>query len=292
MIGSGGDARPANLPVEVDIVGARLDRAADHFKSFGDAWTDHLASRPHRMDFDIDEDGHGRVLFLKLHDPPATLSLILGEFLYELRAALDNALYAVAIIDSGQNPPPKASQLEWPICTTPKSWESHRRRRLSALSEDLVSDLHLIQPFQADYPAWNSLMILHDMARADRHRAVHLVTSFAANGWMRWDKDLVQDLEIRMGPVGDDGILATFTWHGDFDITPDYIDGESEFDVEVAGVELAPGPNSPDPMRPWGNLEKRLRSLHRAVTEYVYGLISHALDLRDQKQPPHVEVVG
>ena len=159
--------------------------------------------------------------------------LILGEFPYELRAALDNALYAVAIIDSGQNPPPNASQLEWPICSTPESWEGHRRRRLSALSEDLVNDLYLIQ-----------------------------------------------DLDVRTGPVGDHGTLATFTWQGDFDITPDYLDGETEFDVEVAGVELAPGPNSPEPMRPWGSLEKRLRSLHRAVTEYVDGL-GHAVDLRD-----------
>lgn len=281
-----------DLPPEVDIVGARLDRCTDHFEAFRVAWEDHLVTGPHQVSVEVDDAGWGRIVFTRLREPPAQLSLILGEFLYELRAALDNALYAVAIIDSGQNPPPKASALEWPICADEQSWERHRRRCLDALSTDLQEALRAIQPFQAEFPSWNCLRILNDMARIDRHRAVHFVTSFASKGWMKHDRDLVKDLEVFPGPISLDGTLATFRWLGDFDISRDYLDGGTEFDVEVAGVELGPGPNTPELVRPWGTLEKRLRALHRAVTEYVYGLIDVAVELVADRDPGITQTEG
>jgi hypothetical protein len=269
-----------DLPREVDIVGARLDRCADHFDSFRVVWEQHLATGPHQVSVELDDDARGRIVFTRHWEPPAELSLILGEYLYELRAALDNALYAVAIIDSGQNPPPKASALEWPICADEAAWGAHRRRRLDALSTELQDALHAIQPFQAEFPSWNCLKILNDMARVDRHRAVHFVTSFASKGWLKHDPDLVKDLEVFPGPVRPDGTLARFSWLGDFELTPDYLNGGTEFDVEVAGVELGPDPKTSEPtVRPWGTLDGRLRALHRAVTECVYSLIDLAVDL-------------
>ncbi len=273
-----------DLPPEVDIVGARLDRCAGHFEAFRVAWEDHLATEPHQVSVEVDDDGRGRIVFTRHREPPAALSLILGEFLYQLRAALDNTLYAVAIIDSSQNPPPKASALEWPICADEGAWDGHRRRRLDALSADLQAALYAIQPFQAESPSWNCLRILNDMARIDRHRGVHFVTSFASKGWMKHDPDLVKDLEVFPGPVSPDGTLATFRWVGDFDIS-DYLDGGTEFDVEVASVELGPGPNTSELVRPWGTLEQRLRALHRGVTEYVDDLIDLAVDLAAERGP-------
>ncbi|PXA77639.1 hypothetical protein DCC26_08090 [Auritidibacter sp. NML120779] len=275
------DSRLKNiqLPREIDIVQARLQRCQDHIASFRSTWDKHLASRPHSVGMDIDEEGNGRLFLIRHKEPPLILSLFLGEFLYELRAALDNALYAVAIIDSGDNPPPKAEQLEWPICQSEEAWKRHRSRRLSALSKELQDDLYAIQPFNAEAPDWNCLAILNDMARLDRHRAVHFITSFASEGWMKHDKELVNDLEAFPGPIRSDGTFVTFRWLGDFEITPEYLDGETEFDVDVEGVTLTPGPNSSSPSRPWGSLAQRLQALHRAVYEYTYGLLDHAIEL-------------
>jgi len=267
-----------DLPGEVEIAGARLDRSVEHFEALRVVWEEHLSTNPHAVGVEVDADGNGRIVFTRLREAPVSLSLILGEFLYELRAALDNTLYAVAILDSGLNPPPKASALEWPICVDEKAWRSHRDRRLNQLSTEIQDALYAIQPFQAEYPSWNCLRILNDMARMDRHRAFHFVTSFASNGWMRHDADLVKDLEVYPCPVPRDGTLATFRWLGDFPITQDYLDGGTEFDIEVIGVELGPGPGINEDVRPWGTLEKRLRALHRAVTEYVYGLLDIAID--------------
>lgn len=39
---------------------------------------------------------------------PEEVALLLGEYLYQLRSALDNCLYTVAIIAAGTAPPPGA----------------------------------------------------------------------------------------------------------------------------------------------------------------------------------------
>lgn len=105
------------------------------------------------------------------------------------------------------------------------------------------------QPFRAVFPSWNCLRILNDMARVDRHRAVRFVSSFASKGWMRHDRDLVKDLDVFPGPVSHDGTLATYRWLGDLEISSDHLDGGAEFHVEVAGVELGPGPNTSELVR-------------------------------------------
>lgn len=282
------DSRLKNiqLPREVDIVRARLQRCQDHIDSFHSTWDKHLSSRPHSVGMDMDNEGNGRLYLIRHKEPPLILSLFLGEFLYELRAALDNALYAAAIIDSGDNPPPKADKLEWPICRSKEAWK-RQRSRLSALSKELQDDLYAIQPFNAEAPGWNCLAILNDMARLDRHRAVHFITSFASDGWMKHDEELVTDLEVFPGPIQPDGTFVTFRWLGDFEITPEYLDGETEFDVDIEGVTLTPGPNSSTPSRPWGSLAQRLQALHRAVFEYTYGLLDHAIELATTRSKQH-----
>ncbi len=105
---------------------------------------------------------------------PVELSVLLGEYLYELRAALDNCLYAVAVITSGQNPPPNAERLEWPIRASRREW-TNQVGRYRALPDVVVEALEAIQPYQAEFPTWNSLALLHDLARFDRHRTPKLL---------------------------------------------------------------------------------------------------------------------
>jgi len=123
---------------------------------------------------------------------PPELGLILGEFLYQLRAALDNCLYAVAVIVAGTSPPPGAGALQWPICDTAEAFNK-QRSRLKYLRADLVDALEAIQPYQAELPTWNSLWLLNDLARVDRHRTLHLVTLVPV------DSELIVDFDVHHG---------------------------------------------------------------------------------------------
>lgn len=264
------------LPAEVDTVRARLDRCVNHFEAFRDVWNEHLSEGTRSIGIEVGPGGQGRISLLRRSEPPIELSLYLGEFLYQLRAALDNAMYAVAIIDSGQNPPPNASSLEWPICESETDWKSAKKRRLGKLSNEIQEALYAIQPFQAEFPAWNCLRILNEMARLDRHRAIHFITTYNVGARFWYDTQLISDVEVFQGAVPSDGTLAKFKWLGEGEISSDHIDGGFEFEVEVAGVQMGPGPRGETDPRPWGSLENRLRALHRAVAEYVDGLIAIA----------------
>lgn len=101
------------IAFEISLLRARLDRAEEHYKTFGHIWAEYLDGDPHLLDHTAEADGTIAVRLRRAAPLPIELSLAFGELLYELRAALDNCLYAVAVLVSGQNPPPGAGRLEW-----------------------------------------------------------------------------------------------------------------------------------------------------------------------------------
>jgi hypothetical protein len=267
---------------------SRLARAEQHYKSFSEVWASYLDRHPHHLDTTIDATGLGTISVVEDEPVPEELPLLLGEFLYQLRAALDNCLYAVAVIDSDQNPPPNAQLLEWPICLAEDKWQNSTRR-LKALSPEILTALETIQPYQAASPDWNCLRILHDLARIDRHRALHLVTTYNASGRATVDLNRVGDFTTRMGVVGEDRIVATFRWLTNETITPAHLDLDLVLEIDTANVTPSPHPMTGTPQRPWGALDQRMRALVRAVDEYTEGRLAIARQVRAQRRddPPY-----
>ena len=107
------------------------------------------------------------------------LALIFSEWFAALRAALDNALYALAAATSGQNPPPQAERIQYPICSTPEDFKKQAKRahpkRLTMLPDHVVEALEKSQPYQSPYgPESNLTYWIHELARKDRHRSLHV----------------------------------------------------------------------------------------------------------------------
>lgn len=258
-------------PPELQHFRARLDRAVDLYKTFGSTWDAYLDQRPHRIVAAVDGEGRGTLRMRRVIPIPEELTLILGEYLYQLRAALDNCLYAVAVIVSGANPPPGASALQWPICDTAGAF-AKQRWRLKYLPDRLVECLEAIQPYQAEFPAWNSLRLLNDLARVDRHRALHLATMVTVESAVVADNRVVSNPSLNLGDLHNGGVILTFNYRGAGPLRPEHIDGQFEFDVELADVESSLGPTG-KVMRPWGTLAKRLQTMHLATLEYTEGLV-------------------
>lgn len=260
---------------ELSLSQARISRAQDNIKEFSRLLSEYLDGRPSRIQVDIDTRGNGVIRVDRREPIPQQLSILLGEALQNLRAGLDNCLYAVAIIDSGTNPPPGASQLQWPIALSAKEWAANRRR-LQHLSPHLVEALHLIQPFQAKNPDWNCLRILHDLARIDRHRAAHELAMWPENIKGTYDKQTIQNLKINEGPLGDEGIVVTFTKLGNDELTPKLLNLQFEFDIDIRDLEMAPHIKTGAISRPWGSLDNRLKAMCVAVQDYADGLVELA----------------
>lgn len=263
------------LPRELSLSQARISRAQDNIKEFAQLLSGYLEGGPARIRVDIDDRGRGAIKVERSEPIPDQLSILLGEALQNLRAGLDNCLYAVAIIDSGTNPPPGASQLQWPIALTPKEWAANKKR-IQHLSPHLVDALYRIQPFQAESPGWNCLRILHDLARIDRHRAAHELAMRPEKVIGTYDKKVIRDLKINDGALDDEGIVVTFTKVGGDELTPQLLDLQFEFDIDVRDVELAPHIVTGKPSRPWGSLDNRLKMMCVAVEDYADGLVELA----------------
>lgn len=259
-------------PPELEHHRARLARAAEHFEAFGALWRDYLNSRPHRLTTTVDPSGQGELRLIREEPIPRELALVIGEFLHQLRAGLDNCLYAVAVMDSGVSPPPDGERLQWPICLTPAEWKSNTRR-YAHLSPDIVDALERIQPYNAAFPAWNCLRILHDLARVDRHRTLPVVVLYNSHDGIRFDKRWITDVDVQQGIVHDGDVLVRFTYTGAEPLGPEHINGDFEFDVDLADVAESVGPAGDNPSRPWGPLDSRLRALYDAVVEYTEGLV-------------------
>jgi len=262
----------------VGLLRARLDRAEQHYESFGRIWSDYLDQRPYTIDRILEEDGTTVARLRRLMPLPAELSVVFGELLYELRAGLDNCLYAAAVVVSGQSSPPSASRLEWPIRETPAEWR-RQASRYHDLPVRIIEGLEAIQPYQAQLPDWNSLRILHDLARIDRHRTPHGLGLYLAGVRIWVDPDLVDLVNTGSpGIVHDGDEIVRVKVASGVTLSPENFDLDLEFEVDVTDVREAPGPGGRIG-RPWGPLDKRLHSLVKAVDEYTAGLLGVAAEL-------------
>lgn len=275
----------SNLPefetveFEIQLLNARIERAREHYETFGEVWAEYLSNRPHSLENTSEEDGTVAVRLQRTVPLPVALSISLGEFLYELRAALDNSLYTAAVLASGQNPPPSAARLEWPIRLTRKEWKD-QSKRYQDLPTELVKALEAVQPYNARLPEWNSLGILHDLARVDRHRSPHGLGLYLARLHMIVDQSMIEVINSNQPRFVDQGDeLVRLRVRQGTVLSPENFDLELEFDVDFTDVPRVLGPSGALG-RPWGPLNKRMQSLIKAVDEYTTELIALAIEER------------
>ena len=107
---------PTSVPELFSKCHARIARAVQHANEAADLWNSLDIMQLLAVTLFVRDDGTGTLDVDQVEPLPESLELELGEYLYQLRAALDSSVYASAIQDSGQNPPPKPSSIEFPIC--------------------------------------------------------------------------------------------------------------------------------------------------------------------------------
>lgn len=166
---------------------ARLERAKVHYREFGKIWNTFVEQdEPYSPFVRVDRDGKGTVYIDPIGLPTTKLSLEFSEMLHQLRAALDSLVYELAIIDSGQDPPPKAEKLEFPIRAS-KAGFDRAARDLKPLSDPHRDMIESVQPYDIGKKTEGmaiiaeTLQVINDLARKDRHRGLRVIASWGAN---------------------------------------------------------------------------------------------------------------
>jgi hypothetical protein len=206
----------------------RIERAKTHRKAFADTWNEiSTEGEPYNTVLHIEDDGTGGIWIEPWYERlPTSLSLDLGEFLYQLRSTLDACIYAAAIVESGQDPPPKEQNLEFPICACPDDFKK-ARWKIAPLKKKRRDIIESVQPYKAppdlqpDLQVLNihrTFAMLNDWARKDRHRRLHVVGGWASNASPKLY--LPDGIELEWIMVAYDGLLeheskiATFKLRG------------------------------------------------------------------------------
>lgn len=154
---------------------ARVDRASEIREAMAEEWNAHLESKPREFRLVPAATGQWDMQIHALTPTPEKLSMLFGEWLYQLRAGLDGLAYQLAVRDSGEDPPPNPSGIYFPIFDS-KTKFTKNRPRIGAMNHETVADLERIQPYHAE-PSHlsNVLWWINELARLDRHRRGHAV---------------------------------------------------------------------------------------------------------------------
>lgn len=162
----------------------RLDRALYHLenlKAERAAWRE---EHPHRFWTEFDAESGKKVVWAQvLKPPPASLSLIAGDCIHNLRAALDNLAFELALAHNVERPLPRSIEgksafpiLSNDIARAPESLKQFNRmmRGIDPLAK---IDIEGLQPYkQGDKFRSNRLWQLNELSKEDKHRLPHAAT--------------------------------------------------------------------------------------------------------------------
>ena len=112
------------------------------------------------------------------------LPLEIGEFAYQLRAALDGLIWDAITIKQGSEPPSDANRIEFPIVDGTKKRFKDCAFLKFPFPHKLRDWLESVQPYAAHKPEGDpdrglntALGDIHDLARFDRHRRLRIVAA-------------------------------------------------------------------------------------------------------------------
>lgn len=110
--------------------------------------------------------------------PPLRWSVVLGEFFYDLRSALDH-LARELILANGRTP----YKSSFPVFEDEPKFESRDARSTRGMCEDADALIERLQPFREwpEHPKQSTLWRIHDLCNIDKHNLLHLADFFLVN---------------------------------------------------------------------------------------------------------------
>jgi hypothetical protein len=246
----------------------RIDRAIAHGKAFKSEWERVVNPESYTTSISVDSDWtHGSIKSVTNIVSENDMALELGEFFYQLRAALDAAVYQVSVMEQGCEPPANENRVEFPICHSPKVFDRNPLNT-DPFPQQLRDWIETIQPYNTaktetmNYSTLNrKLEILHNCARKDRHRRLHLVAAVpTAIDWeftITGPGRITYETPIQANFLEDECIFLEFGIEGVRSELATNIKLESAISIEVSLNEV--------PIPAGSNLGTELESIVKAV---------------------------
>ncbi len=156
----------------------KLDRAFQHLQSLETEVQRWLGSHPYAFVEEFYAQRSENVLrVVALEPPPAMFGVIIGDCVHNLRSALDNLVYDLAISYIGFAPLPEdlAKRLEFPIFGNRAMKPGEHRTKIGCINPRAQTVIKRLQPCRrGDDFVYHPLWKLRELSNFDKHRLVHL----------------------------------------------------------------------------------------------------------------------
>jgi hypothetical protein len=221
------------MPASLTGPFAKLDRAYEHLRvldaetaAFYEGSADE--GQPYEVQSEFRADTSEYVFTIKvLRQPPARLGLILGDYIHNLRSALDHLVCQLARLSE---PSDDCTTTQFPIRKSRQLFDSVEPDWLRGVDAKHRARIEQAQPYNARERARDhALSIIEALDNFDKHRAIH-----PAFGFFR-DPGLTGAAALRFAPNRDAGVIRRRKIANGRRI---------KGDTEIVWLKLAPlGPN-------------------------------------------------
>lgn len=163
----------AGEPASLDGPRARIARAAEHFEEINATVNAFVDADPYLLRLKRHPDGWYVSEIREITKGDADLfGLVFGDFLHNLRSALDNLVWQLVIFN-GCTPSGGTGGNAFPICSSwPRFLDSMFRLRGVAL--DHVAFIEALQPYEGrNEPVHEALRVVHHLSNVDKHQIIH-----------------------------------------------------------------------------------------------------------------------
>lgn len=147
----------------------KVGRAAEHREAMG---TEHEAHPP-PVGLRTELDGSTCRLTCE-YECSTRLSYLFGDWLSNMRSAVDYTFFQIAVYESGQDPPTRQRSRQFPITHERNGFErllASDSNPMHGFRKQTIDMIERMQPYSGKYGAGgDALLWLHDLARIERHR--------------------------------------------------------------------------------------------------------------------------
>jgi len=159
----------------------KLGRALEHLHAYNrivERWLNlHTKSPFFKLESEVTARGTRCVIYWNPIEelPAVALGLHVGDFLHNLRCALDHLVYELVVAYSSSPPNKAAETCEFPIFWKGPMEPGQEKSKIGSIHPEAAKLIKAVQPHHrgANY-AEDPLWVLNELERIDKHRTLHI----------------------------------------------------------------------------------------------------------------------
>jgi hypothetical protein len=153
-------------------VRVKLERAEQHLDALEKLVGAFIEDQPFRISQSLDpETGDTVATVIVRREPPPIFGAIVGDYVHNLRAALDYVAWQLVDCNTGA----PGAHTYYPICNTQREFDYKSVRMLRGASPLAIAAVSVLQPFRSSDPHSHPLALVHRLDVEDKHRLLHVV---------------------------------------------------------------------------------------------------------------------